>query len=171
MQQVQSTYIFEELFCKFSNMLYHFWWIALFSFNSFNFKGHQLFLKEERIKTLIIQLKKKVSYVSYEMLIWNWNQGKKVKHWKMSCSSGTWNIFNFIYSICYQTEESYIPKPVLSYFYISIQISHRYNYHNTELVSILLYIQLKANTVKTIALLFKIFFFLFQFTLLDMYLM
>lgn len=135
MQQVQSTYIFEELFCKFSNMLYNFWWIALFSFNSLDFKGHQLFLKEERIKKLIIQRKKNCFLLNYEML--NWNQGKKDEHWKMCDVTLVWNMRHFQFQMqgLLPDRKSYTPKPVLSHFYTSIHISHRYYYNNTELIS------------------------------------
>lgn len=85
---------------------------------------------------LIIQLKKIISYLSNEMLILNWNQGKKDEHWKMCEAVLLWNMRHFQFHVQHllPDRKSYIPKPDLSHFYTSIQISHRYYYYNTELI-------------------------------------
>lgn len=48
---------------------------------------------------LIIQLKKIISYLSYEMLILNWNQGKKDEHWKMCEAVLLWNMRHFQFHV------------------------------------------------------------------------
>lgn len=133
MQQVQSTYIFEELFCKFSNMLYHFWWIALFSFNSFDFKGHQLYFKRRKNKNVDNSTKKSC------FLFQLWNVNLKLKPRKESWMlKSVWchmRHFQFHMQCLSPDIKSCIPEPVLSHFYTSIHISHWYYYYNTEFIS------------------------------------